>query len=234
MKFLSQVYVIARGSVGGVTYVANQFHQLIARARTSPVNPMTSLQTAIRSAFSGAETRWKALAPSAREDWDAYAARTPRQNPLGPIYLTGRLFARGVHGLRDFLIAQYAAVFTISDIAPITPGMRSISNVAATSPAGPGTGVAITFLNSIANPDIVCFAQVSQAFEPTRNNYTGPWDTSSNKIQAVASGTSPLIEFLGLTVDKAYFIRIRCIDKDGPHKITEEFIVRSIAETVAP
>lgn len=234
MRFLSQVYVIARGSVGGITYVANQFHQLIARARTSPVNPNTSLQTAIRSAFSGAETTWKNLTSPERNRWALYAAATPRQNPLGPIFLTGRLFARGIHSLRDFLTSQYAAIFIPTDLAPLTPGMRSISQVASAPPLGPGTGVAIAFVNLLGNPDVVAFAQLSQAFDPTRNSYKGPWDTSRNIIQAVGAGTSPIIEFLSLTLDKAYFIRLRCIDKDGPHKISEEFIVRAIAVTVGP
>lgn len=232
MKFLSQVYTIARGSVGGITYTANQFHQLIARARTSPVNPQTALQTAVRSAFSGAETRWKALTDRDRTDWDIYAAATPRQNPLGPITLTGRLFMRGVIGLREFMVGTLGTIFTGSDLAPATPGMLNISNVVAIPPAGPSTGVSIAWTNPLANPDINVFCQVSGAFEPTRQFYKGPWDTAKNTAAATPAGAGGFKEFLGLVADKAYFMRIRAIIDVGPHKISEDFIVRMIAVTV--
>ncbi len=231
MKFLSQVYTIARGSVGGITYTANQYHQLIARARTSPVNPQSTLQTAIRTAFSGAETLWKALSDVNRTKWADYAALTPRQNPLGPITLTGRTFMRGIVSLREFLVNTYAATFTPVNTAPLTPGMRSISGLVEVPPP-PGTGVAMSFVNDISNPDLVAFAQLSPAFETTRNSYDGPWDTTANQVVAVPSATSPIISFLGLEVGKAYFMRLRCIDEDGPHKITEDFVLRSIATTV--
>lgn len=232
MKFLSQVYVIARGSVGGVTYTANQFHQLIARARTSPVNPQTSLQTAIRSAFSAAETLWKALDDTARSNWEAYASRTPRQNPLGPITLTGRLFMRGIISLREFMATTLGTVFTDSDLAPAVPGMLSISNVVAIPPSGPSTGIAITWGNPLGNPAIFSLVQISDAFEPTRMFYKGPWDTAKNVSTATAGGASGVEEFVGLVVDKAYFMRMRAITEVGPHKISEDFIVRGIAVTV--
>lgn len=232
MKFLSQVYTIARGSVGGITYTANQYHQLIARARTSPVNPGSTLQTAIRSAFTGAETLWKALSEGDMDRWDNYAALTPRQNPLGPIFLTGRTFMRGIVALREYMSATLGATFTPVNTAPLTPGMLSISNVGTATPVGPGTGVAIAFTNPLANPDVVAFVQISPAFDTTRGAYKGPWDTSTNLAEEVASGTSEVISILGLDVDKVYFIHLRAIVKVGPHKITEDFIVRAIAETV--
>lgn len=234
MKFLSQVYTIARGSVGGITYTANQYHQLIARARTSPVNPGSSLQTAIRSAFTGTETLWKALDQRARDDWDLYARGTPRQNPLGPITLTGRTFMRGVVGLREYMIGSLGTIFTSSDLAPVTPGMLNLSNVGAIAPGGPSTGVSITWVNPLGNPAINVFCQVSGAFEPTRQFYKGPWDTSKNTAAATPAGAGGFKEFLGLEVDKAYFMRIRAIVDVGPHKISETFIVRMIAVTVGP
>lgn len=235
MRFLSQVYVIARGSVGGVTYTANQYHQLIARARTSPVNPGTSLQTAIRSAFSVAETLWKALTDRDRTDWDLYAALTPRQNPLGPITLTGRTFMRGIISLREYISSELGIVFVSSNLAPDTPGMLNIGNVTPVPPAGPAvTGVGISWLNAPANPDIVVMAQLSPAFEATRLSYKGPWDTAVNQAVETPAGASGIASFIDLVEDKAYFMRIRAIAQDGPHTITEDFIVRMIAVAVGP
>lgn len=233
MKFLSQAWVIARGSIGGITYTANQFHQLIARARTSPVNPGTSLQTAIRSAFTGAETLWKALTDRDRTDWDLYAKLTPRQNPLGPITLTGRTFMRGIIALREYIAAQLAIIFIEVDTAPLTPGMLNIINVVATPPGGPAvTGVAIAWGNPLANPDIVVMAQLSPAFDPTRLSYKGPWDTAKNQAVETPAAATGIAEFLELVEGKAYFIRIRAIVQKGPHSISEDFIVRMIAVTV--
>lgn len=231
MKFLSQVYTIARGSVGGITYTANQYHQLIARARTSPVNPGSTLQTAIRSAFSGAETLWKALTDIDRSRWDDYAALTPRQNPLGPITLTGRTFMRGIISLREYIATNLAIVFTDVDTAPGTPGMLNITNVLPVDPL-PGTGVGISWGNPLANPDIVVMAQLSPGFNPTRNSYKGPWDTLANQAVETPAGASGTASFIGLTLGLAYFMRIRAIVQDGPHTISEEFIVRMIAVTV--
>lgn len=231
-RILSSPWSIVRGSIAGTTYLANRFHQIIARARTSPVNPSTPAQATIRSAFSGTETRWKALTAGDRSRWDDYAANTPVQNPLGPITLTGRLFMRAIITLREYLVASLGAVFIATDGAPVTPGMRNIENVQAATPVGPGTGVAIGFTNPLANPDLVAFAQLSPAFEPTRNFWKGPWDIASNQVQPVGPGVSFVISFLGLTLDKAYFMRLRVIDKTGPHKMSQDFIVRGIAETV--
>lgn len=232
MKFLSQVYTIARGSVGGITYTANQYHQLIARARTSPVNPGSSLQTAIRSAFSGAEIAWKVLTAGERQDWQQYAANTPRQNPLGPITLTGRTFMRGVIALRDYMAAELATVFTDDDTAPATPGMLNLTAVRAIAPAGPSTGVAITWTNPLGNPAIFAMVQLSPAFEATRNFYKGPWDTSENVGTGTPAGAAGIQEFVNLQVGKAYFMRVRGIVEVGPHRISEDFIVRMIAVTV--
>lgn len=232
MKFLSQVYTIARGSVGGITYTANQYHQLIARARTSPVNPGSSLQTAIRSAFSGAETLWKALTDTQRQNWQQYASMTPRQNPLGPITLTGRAFMRGVIALREYMAAELGVVFTDDDTAPMTPGMLNLTGVKAIAPGAGITGCAITWTNPLGNPAIFNLVQISQAFEPTRNFFKGPWDTPKNEGATTAAGAAGIQEFVGLEVDKAYFMRVRGIIEVGPHKISEDFIVRMIAVTV--
>lgn len=234
MKFLSQVYTIARGSVGGITYTANQYHQLIARARTSPVNPGSTLQTAIRSAFTGAETLWKALTQRQRDDWKLYALNTPRQNPLGPITLTGRAFMRGVISLREYMASELGLVFVDADAGPATPGMLNIINVIPIPPAGPSTGCSISWTNPIGNPDIHLMLQISPAFEPTRESYKGPWDTTKNVGDSTPAGAAGFQEFVGLVEGKAYFMRLRAIYEEGPHKMSEDFIVRQVAVTVGP
>lgn len=231
-KIISPVWAIIRGSIAGTTYMANQFHQIIARAKTSPVNPNTNFQTTVRSAFAAAEAAWKGLTDDQRGKWDEYAGQTPRQNPLGPITLTGRLFARGIITLRQYLVGQYGTVFTPQDTAPLTPGMLTIDHITTVAPAGPGTGVGCSFNNPAGNGDINIMVNISQAFEGTRKFFSGPWDTSSTGISTTPDASQPIISFLGLVEDKIYFLRIRCIQKVGPHKITEEFILRAIAEVV--
>lgn len=60
------------------------------RTRVTPVNPRTSLQSAVRASFASFATNWKALTDAQRGSWDALGAGTSRTDSLGSTYtLTG-------------------------------------------------------------------------------------------------------------------------------------------------
>jgi len=83
MLFKSEVLTQASGSIGGTTYSHNA-SGMYRRARAIPVNPNTSLQVAVRAAFTAAVTRWTSvLTATQRAAWDLYAASVPVLNPLG-------------------------------------------------------------------------------------------------------------------------------------------------------
>lgn len=232
-RFLSTVYSGIRGSVGGLTYLANQYHQLIVRARTAPVQPNTPLQSAIKTAFSGAEAQWLALSIGERANWDLYAIQTPYTGPLGNYYVPGRIMATGILALRNFLNAVYAAALPVTNTAPITAGWWLLSNVHEVPPAGPGTGIGVSFGTPAGLTGTVVYYEISPAFNSTRLRYKGPWNTGqSDHTAVIPAGTTGIISILNLVAGNIYFLRIRAISALGPYKISRETIVRCTAVVV--
>ena len=80
----------ARGSVGGQVHSRNRFGNFI-RARTTPVNPNSTRQAAIRTIFAGNVNKWHTVLTQAQRDaWEVYAAAIVMTNKLGEqIKLTG-------------------------------------------------------------------------------------------------------------------------------------------------
>ena len=80
----------ARGSIGGQTASRNRFGNYL-RARTTPVNPNTARQNAIRVAVQSLSQFWSTgLTPTERAFWEVYADAIVRTNKLGAqIKLTG-------------------------------------------------------------------------------------------------------------------------------------------------
>ena len=78
------------GSIGGTTFARNRFGNY-ARARTTPVNPQTANQTAVRSAIAFLAAFWaQTLTALQRTAWDDYAAGVAMSNRLGEsIFLSG-------------------------------------------------------------------------------------------------------------------------------------------------
>lgn len=87
---LGGVALDARGSIGGMTFSRNRFGNYV-RARTTPVNPNTGRQNAIRSAVSSLAQQWSnILTQTQRDEWEVYADAITRSNKLGQqIKLTG-------------------------------------------------------------------------------------------------------------------------------------------------
>lgn len=90
MKYLSQVYSQASGSIGGITYSHNRFG-LYTRSRITPTNPQTGFQTQVRNAMSSLADRWvNVLTQAQRDAWTLYADNVPVLDKLGQsINLTG-------------------------------------------------------------------------------------------------------------------------------------------------
>ena len=77
--------VDGRGSIGGTTFSRNRYGA-IARARTSPVNPNSSRQSAIRTIISFVAASWLALLTSVqRAAWGVFASNVPATNKLGEV-----------------------------------------------------------------------------------------------------------------------------------------------------
>jgi len=240
MRFLSQVYTIARGSVGGITYTANQWHQLIARARTAPIQPGTPYQAGIRSAFSAADAMWLALDPGDRELWEDYADTVIYQGPMGPYTIPGRQLFVGTLALALYADGIFPDTFVVHDAPPDVAGRFNPGPIEAGVYSGLTQGIAINITNPSSELAIVV-TDVSIAFDVTRNRYKGPWISSAKHLETVPLGPHSfnIDRPLG-TLDRAVFSRTRCFtaSPDGtpgiPHRLSAEFFLRHIVATPPP
>jgi len=230
-KFLSTVYSGIRGSVGGLTYTANQFHQLIVRQKTSPVNPNTTRQSQIRSAFSGAVALWAGLSAAFRNAWNDYADTLVFQGPLGPYTVPGR----------DVFIANISVALYLQSVNGVPavvdttpPGIAGFLNISSVAPAdftpAASTGISFSFIQSGAE-DVIAYATRSVAFGLSRERFKGPFLSSTNEYLEVVAPGSGVVDFDGLIVDLKYFMRVRFITALAPFRLSAEFIVSSVAVT---
>jgi len=84
------VAVDGRGSIAGNTFSKNRYGNYV-RARTTPVNPKSDRQSAIRAIVANVSSRWSSvLTVAQRAAWSVFAAAIPAKNKLGEvIYLSG-------------------------------------------------------------------------------------------------------------------------------------------------
>lgn len=231
-RILSHVWSQVRGSVGGITYLANQHHQIVARQRTSPVDPSTSNQNRIRQSFSGAAVDWLALTTPQRDAWDEYADSLTYPNPLGNQSLPGRLVAMGNLAFKRYVASRGFTLTTVEKTAPVIPGFLALDPLLIGAPVGTITGVGV----SVGNPnaeDIGLFYWRSRAFQPTRNSYKGPWVSPSMGMQTIVSETTGQFDVEIGEDDQVVFIYLRAIVDDGAKRVSEPVILRGIIETTS-
>lgn len=83
MKFKSQVYTQASGSIGGTTYSRNK-GGMYTRARAIPTNPNSTRQQVMRSALATLVQRWiTVLTQVQRDAWSTYAQNVLVTDRLG-------------------------------------------------------------------------------------------------------------------------------------------------------
>lgn len=229
-KFLSQIMTIARGSVGGVTFTANQFQQLIMRAKTCPVNPSTLPQAWIRTALASASQHWNLLTEAQRTAWNDYAATLLYTGPLGTYTLPGRQVMVGNLSLVLYGNNLLGTPLTPSYLGPTAPGFSAFEAVK-TAEVSVGTGVAVSVSNNCGE-NMHALVERSVAFNPARERFKGPFLSSTAQYVPVPDPTTVLVEFDGLDEGAAYFMRVRGVTTEGPHRITSETILRMIATAV--
>lgn len=226
-KFLSQLVTVARGSVGGLTFTANQFSGLIMRARTSPVNPQTSVQSFIRVAMSSASNQWNLLTDAERAAWEAYADTLVFEGPLGSYSVPGRQVMVGniaavLYG-NNYLGTPLVPTYT----APTVPGFASWSILKLDAPAT-GTGIRVVFSNDTGE-DMHALIERSIAFGPSRQRFKGPFLSSTAQFVPVPDGVSTYYDYDDLGLGQVYFIRVRGITTEAAHRLTSQQVLRGVA-----
>ena len=221
---------VIRGSIGGNTFFANQFHQILIRQRTSPVNPATTPQTQIRAAVSGASGLYDNLSQAQKIAWDNYADTLTFPNPLGPITVPGRQVAVGNLAFREYC-ETLGETFTGSvDTAPTVSGFLTLSTITVVDPASGHTGFTISVYNP--NPEqIKVMYQLSPQFGNGRFRYKGPWVHSTTVFEDIATTTSGTHEFEVGSDGDVYFVRLRAVSEEDEVRLSQESIVRAIVRT---
>lgn len=120
----------AIGSVGGVTYGVHK-QTNVARSRSTPANPQSARQLAIRAIQTTVSRAWAGLDAGERTSWDDYAAAHPVTDKFGlPQTLSGFNWFCGFTAiLLDMGFAQV-------DSAPSTPAPGAVAGLNGTGGAG--------------------------------------------------------------------------------------------------
>lgn len=113
------------GSYAGVTSSRNRFGQYV-RNRSTPVNPASTFQQAVRARLSTNASAWKSLTAIQREGWSSLGELIQRTDSLGTVYtLTGFMAYCLVNNNRlaagDAAVSDAPAYDLPDSIATITP-----------------------------------------------------------------------------------------------------------------
>lgn len=229
-RMKSHLMSIMRGSVGGITYLAGPNHQIVARARTSPVNPQTTRQSQMRSEFSGAAARWNALTPAERRAWKNYAETITIENPVDNFVPTGRQIFIGNIGTREYLSVRGITFSDYLDTAPLYPGRLVVENLDVIPPEPAHTGFQIQVTNP--NPEgVFLYGWISPVQNPSRNTYQGKMDSESLQSVNLISLGSGIITFdVGLN-DQVFFARVRLITEEAGFRTSAQYQLRCVVST---
>ena len=223
-----------RGSIGGNTFLANTYHQIVIRQRTAPVQPGTGFQTSVKSGFGSGVAAWEQATEQQREDWATYAQTVTLQGPLGSYKPSGRNLA----------IGQYAATQYITDIggetptgglsmqAPTVAGVLALETVKIQPLTAAGTGFEIA-VGQANGEDVIAYAVRSLKQADARYFYKGPWSPATFQAAEIADQTSVIIPFTGLIDGGVYFVRLRGISETAPRRMSPEYLLRAVASVTA-
>ncbi len=204
-----------RGSVGGVVFSRNR-SGAIARQRTTPINPKTALQSAIRAILSFVSQLWRTGTTAAQKtDWATYAANVPAKNKLGEVIrLSGfNQFVKSNTVLKAAGIPEIAAAPIVFTLPGEDPTYLTVVSVAAQA-------LAITFDDARAWASEDGAALVVQMGIPQDTSITffdGPWRAAGAILGAVIPPVTgdpvpvPFPVFAGQQI----FSRAKIIRADG-------------------
>lgn len=214
MRFSSLVYSKASGSVGGLTYSHNKAG-MYTRTRSTPVNPNTARQIAVRNAVGVLTSRWKeTLTAGQRAAWDTYAVNTPVTDKMGDTQL--------LTGLNWYVACNTLRIqcsLSIVDDGPTTYGLATLTPITATITASTKTA-AVTFTNTDDWAGEVGGALLvygSTGKSPTINFFKGPYRYANKIAGAVSPPASPANVVLvdALTAGQKVFLKAVAIRADG-------------------
>lgn len=209
--------VDARGSIAGNVFSRNRYGNYM-RARTAPVNPNTSRQSAIRAIIADVTERWNGTLTAAnRDSWGTFAANVPATNKLGEVI--------NLSGFNQFvksnIVANNAGLPDI-DAGPTTfslPG-EDPSLVFAASAAT--QKISVTFDDTrdwLDEDDAAMIIEVGLPQNQSIEFFNGPWrhagvilgDSTTPPTSPDANTDSPYT----VTQNQKVFVRAKILRADG-------------------
>lgn len=185
IKFGGGVVQMA-GSIAGTTFARNRYGNY-ARARTTPVNPNSSGQQAVRATLAALTNRWsQTLTAAQRTAWNLYASNVVMTNRLGEsINLSGfNHYIRSNSWLSRFgqtIVDDGPVIFEIPD----ADATFSITASEATQLVSYSFDTALAWANE---DDGWLIFEMGQPQNAQRNFFGGPW---KHVAAAAGAGAGP-------------------------------------------
>lgn len=234
-KILSPNDSVRRGSVAGTTYTANRYASIVARARVTPINPMTDHQNKIRSHFKEASDRWRdSLDAADRTTWNQAAMYMPYNGPVGPYYIGGRNLFIAAKTYRR-AVADFPGGLISADDNKIGTfgGWLNIGTIGIVAPGSAGTGFDVGIARVAGTGDTITTIQISPAFNENINYFTGPFLPNIYAADSTPAGATTVIPVRNLVAGFKYFVKIRAILEENGSNFTQSFIFSMMATTFA-
>lgn len=191
-----------RGKINGTVHSKNRFGQYM-RNKTSPVNPQTTFQSAVRASFSNFTQGWRSLTELQRDAWSSVVDAFSRNNVFGDnIRLSGANLYISLNRMIDTIggvaitsppIPAAIDAVVISDVdpdisddsilvtyAPVIPATVTVA-VFATAPQSAGVSFVknkYRFIEAIVTADASPY-DISTAYEA---KFGTGWKTAGQKI----------------------------------------------------
>lgn len=232
-RALSHLMSKIRGSVGGLTYSANQYYQIIMKNRTTPVQPNTTAQQLARNALTAAQETWNGLTTAVRAAWDLYANNLSWPDPLGTHKIPGRQVFMAGRAMQNYIFEAGLAVPTFVTTAPPSfLGFYLPQSINIAALAAPGTGFAVSLSSEFAF-DGTFLVEISGPWPDTRNRYKGPWQVADSQVAIVPANTSVLVPFEVGSDDDIYFVRVKAVADDASPRVSAQTILRAVVTTTS-
>lgn len=226
MKFKSLVLAQASGSTGGLVYSHNKGGMYV-RSRSTPINPATPQQQAVRASLKLLTTRWQnVLTPAQRAAWAIYATNVPLVNKLGEPH--------AIPALSMYVRCNSPRLTTggITNIVDDGPTAYALATFPVPVPTLTSVHLSLAFDNTadwaIADGGYL-FVYMSRPQSPTIVFFKGPFQNAATVAGATAvPPTSPFVKTainlpFPSTTGLTYFFRFNVSNADG--RLSSSFIV---------
>ena len=215
MKYKSQVFTEASGSVGGLTFSHNK-GGLYTRARAIPVNPASPFQEIVRNATALLTNLWvDLLTADQRRDWETYAFQVRIPNSLGePVQIPAlAMYVRSNVSRLQQGLPRVDAAPTIFNLGGFTSPSFTFNSAA--------SSLAVTFEETdawVGEDDAAMLVYTSREQNPTIKFFKGPYRLAGAILGNLAlPPTSPadIVTPFPAAIGNSVFVRVRVTRVDG-------------------